>query len=170
MEDPPKNSPLQRMRTLPSVEDLVDEMSLEPYFALKGVISECVKKVEKVANCRIRMRGDKVHEFRLCARKIQAGGTLMALHIRKVQQKDTGHKRTLELEKEAEVLKKENGNLKSMMEGLTEQIKIIRETYSNEDFDDIRKMKRMEKEISDLKEERRIMKEEMDKMREKWKK
>lgn len=37
--DPPDYSLLQRRRTLPSVEDIMDEMSLEPYFALEGVIS-----------------------------------------------------------------------------------------------------------------------------------
>lgn len=49
-------------------------------------------------------------------------------------------------------------------------MKVVREAYTNEDFEDINKMKRMEKEIKDLKEERKMMKEEMDKMREKMEK
>lgn len=119
-EDPPNFSLLQRRRTLPSVEDLMDEMSLEPYFVLEGIISECVNRIEKVAHCSNRMRGNKVHDLRMCARKIQAGGVLMASFIRNAGKGDAGQKRALELEKEVEDLKKENDNLKNMMEGLTE--------------------------------------------------
>lgn len=122
-EDPPNYSLLQRRRILPSVEDLMEEMSLEPYFALEGVISECVNRVEKVANCSNRLRGDKVHDLRMCARKIQAGGILMATLIRKAD----GQKRALELEKEVEELKKENDNLKITTEALNEQMKVVKE-------------------------------------------
>lgn len=101
------------------MEDLTDEMRFELYYALEGMISECVNTVEKVANCSNRLRGDKVHDLRLCARKIQAGGVLLTSFIRNSGKGDAEYKRAQELEKEVEKLKKENGNLKDMMEGLT---------------------------------------------------
>lgn len=99
----------------------------------------------------------------MCQENTGRGSTHGITHNK--NSKNERHRRNLELQKEVEALRKENGNLKNMIEELTEQIKIVKEAYTNEDFEDMNKFNRIEKEINDLKEERRVMREEMNKMR-----
>lgn len=66
-----------------------------------------------------------------------------------------------------EELEKENNSLKKCVEELREQMKVVRERYTSDDFEDRKRMKKMEKEINDLKEEKEKMKKDVEEMRRK---
>lgn len=63
-----------------------------------------------------------------------------------------------------EELEKENNSLKKCVEELREQMKVVRERYTSDDFEDRKRMKKMEKEINDLKEEKEKMKKDVEEM------
>lgn len=59
----------------------------------------------------------------------------------------------------------ENQSLKKCIEEVKEQMRVVKEMYTNEDFEDRKRIIRMEEEIKELKEEKKIMKIEMEEMR-----
>lgn len=69
------------------------------------------------------------------------------------------------MQSKIEEVGKENTGLRKCVEELKEQIQALRQMYSNDDFEDGKKIKRMEREIKVLKEEKEKMRKEIDEMR-----
>lgn len=67
-------------------------------------------------------------------------------------------------------LERENQSLKRCIEELKGQMKIVREMYTNDDFEDRRKMERMGKQIKELREEKEQMRKEIMELRDRKKK
>lgn len=64
-----------------------------------------------------------------------------------------------------EEMERENNSLKNCIEELKEQMKVIRDMYTKDDFEDRNKMKKMEEEIKELREEKEKMKKEIEELR-----
>lgn len=47
-------------KNLPTVEQIRDEISLEPYFAVEGIMIDSANRINKIADCSNNIRGDLV--------------------------------------------------------------------------------------------------------------
>lgn len=155
---------LPNKKNLPSVEELREEIRFEPHYAIEGIIVDCANRISKIANCSNNIRGGLVRDLRICARKVQAGSLQMSAIIREAKGDNT-ERIPQEVKSRMEELERENVGLKKCIEELKEQVQVLRQMYSNEDFEDGKKIKNMEKEISILKEEKERMRKELEEMK-----
>lgn len=106
-----------------------------------------------------------MRELRVDARKIQAGSLQLPSIIKEAGGTSVETKVPQETKEKMTELEKENKNLKKCIEELKEQMRTVKEMYTNDDCEDRRRIIKMEKEIDELKEEKRKMKIEMEEMR-----
>lgn len=109
-----------------------------------------------------------MRDLRICARKVQAGSLQLSSIIRETEGgRAERNSPPREMRERVEELEKENQSLKKCIEELKGQMKIVREMYTEDDFEDRRKMKKLEKEIKELKEEKEEMRKEITELRDK---
>lgn len=160
----PDYSLLPKQRNLLTIEELREQIRFEPHFALEGIIVECANRIHSIADCSNNIREDLVQDLRICARKAQASSLQLSAII-----KEAGGNRPdgipQEVQKRMEGLEKENDSLRKCTEELKEQVRVLRQMFSSDDYEDRKRMKKMEVEIKALKEEKERMRAEMEEMR-----
>lgn len=126
---------------------------------------DCTNRISKIANCSNNIRGGLVRELTICAKKVQAGSLQLASIIKEAGEANTVEKTPQKVQNKMEELERENNSLKKCIEELREQMHVVREMYTSDDYEDRKKIKKMEREMNELKEEKEKMKREMDEMR-----
>lgn len=157
------DSLLPHQRNLPSVEELKERIRFEPHYAIEGIMMDCANRISSIAKCSNGLKGGFVHDLRVGARKVQAGSLQLATII-----KETGGSTGTvpqEFREKMDEMEKENSGLKKSVEELKEQIRAIRQMYSNDDFEDAKKFKKMEEEIKELRKKKEKMMEIIEELR-----